>query len=259
MKLVNVVGSIGLSLCSLNLYAASIDGSINPSSGEYQYSTEGAEGSSKWNTHGGNKEYNDASGGNRWDINYLGTSTSNGKFQFGAVGGSILSGRQTGNNIFLGDFALSVGSHANPTTDSSSSEYAIRLNGVDDQTGLASFSLLGGGTWQGANLYNNHYAPDHITDTYKMINGTELTTFTGQWSNNGGDMNVLEGEFDLSFLSLLNATLGGSIQTYLAMTCVNDEAMVHANVAAVPLPASVWLFGSVMLGFAGLKKKRTIA
>jgi hypothetical protein len=255
MKLLSLIGGISLTLCSLNIYAASIDGSIVTGNGEYQWSTEGAEGNAKWNTHGGTKEYNDASGGDRWDINYLGTNVQNGKFQFGAVGGQILSGQQTGTNIYLGDFAISVGGHTNPTLDSSGFEYAIRLLGVNGNTGEATFSLLGGGTWEGADLYNNAYTPDHITETYKMIGGTELTTFSGQWSNNGGDDNVLEGEFDLSFLTLFNSSLGGSIATYLTMTCVNDEAMVLAHVAPVPVPGVVWLFGSVVLGLTGLKRR----
>lgn len=258
MKFVKLVGSISITLCALNVNAASIDGSINIGSGEYQYSTEGAEGSAKWNTHGGTNEYNDGKGGPAWDIKYLGTSTNNGTFQFGAVGGQILSGKETGHNIFLGDLALSVGGHTNATLDSSGFEYAVRLNGVNDLTGEAQFSLFGGGTWEGANLYNNRYAPNHITDTYRMVGGTELTSFTGQWSNNGGNLNVLEGEFDLSFLSLLSSSIGGSIHSYLAMTCVNDEVLVEADVSAVPVPASIWLFGSVMLGFAGLKSRKKV-
>lgn len=258
MKSVNLIAGISLSLFSINIYAASIDGTLNPTSGEYQYSTEGAEGNAKWNTHGGNKEYNDASGGDRWDINYLGTSVKNGKFQFGAVGGSILSGKQTGSNIYLGDMAISVGNHTNPTLDSSGFQYAIRLNSVNEFSNEAEFSIYTDGTWEGANLYNNTYAPNHITETYRMAGGTEIGTFTGKWANNGGDKNVLEGEFDLDILSLFTPSLGGSIITYLAMTCVNDEAMVHANVAAVPLPASVWLFGSVLIGLSRFKKRAIV-
>lgn len=260
MKLINVIGGIGLTLSALSIQAATIDGVIIPTGGEYQYSTEGAEGNSKWNTHGGVNEYNDGSGGNTYDINYLGISTDNGKFQFGAVGGDILSGRamSPANNIYLSDFAISVGSHTDPTLDSSGFEYAVRLLNVDDNTGVANFSLLTGGNWVGTNLYNNAYAPDYISDTYRMNGGTELALFSGQWSNNGTDMSVLEGEFDLSLLSLLNTSVASSIHTYLSMTCVNDEALVSADVAAVPVPAAVWLFGSALLGLTGFKKRKTI-
>jgi len=86
-------------------------------------------------------------------------------------------------------------------------------------------------------------------------NGQTLALFSGKWSNNGGDDNVLEGEFDLSLLSLFDANSGGVISTYLTMTCVNDEALVTAEVSAVPIPAALWLFGPALLGLLGLRRK----
>lgn len=257
MKPVTFLATILFSLVSVNSHAATVDGSITGS--EYQWNTDGVEGSSKWNTHGGSEEYNDASGGNRWDINFLGTNVDNGKFQFGAIGGKILSGKETGNNIFLSDFAIDVtGNGTNPTLDSSDFDYAIRLLDVDNTSGVANFALLTDGIWEAADLYDDRYAPDHKTETYKMNNATTLTTFAGAWTQNGGDDNVLEGEFDLSFLSTFDASLGGVIGTYLTMACVNDEAMVHADVAPVPVPAALWLFTPALIGFVGLRRKMKV-
>lgn len=254
MKLIFFLTTVLLSLMSVTAYSASIDGNI--ASGEYTWNTEGLEGSSKWNTHGGIEEYDDASGGDRWDINFLGTNIKNGKFQFGTIGGEIIDGRETESNIYLSDFAIDVtGNGSNPTIDSSDFNYAVRLLSVDDQSGVAEFALLTGGTWEGANLYGSSYAPNHMTETYKMNNATTLTTFIGAWTRNGDDDNVLEGEFDLSFLSAFDASLGGVIGTYLTMACVNDEAMVYAEVAPVPVPAALWLLTPALIGFVGIRRR----
>lgn len=251
--------------------AATIDGNITIGAGEYNWSTDGNEGSSKWISQGNyandpdsddyanglNQEYDDGSTGDRWDINYLGTDVKDGKFQFGTAGGAILSGTDGYTNdshdVFLSDFAISVANNpSNPTLDSSDWNYAIRLLSVDNNSGEAEFALLEGGTWIGADLYGK---TSHQTDTYQMTNSTTLALFSGKWSNNGGDDNVLEGEFDLSLLSLFDANSGGVISTYLTMTCVNDEALVTAEVSAVPIPAALWLFGPALLGLLGLRRK----
>jgi hypothetical protein len=257
MKSITFAVTALVSLLSFSSMAATVDGSITGS--EYTWNTKGVEGSSKWTTFNRSndyREFNDASGGDRWDINYLGTSVENGQFQFGAVGGHILSGRETGNNIYLSDFAIDVtGNGSNPTTDSSDFDYAIRLLSVNSHTGTAEFALLTGGTWESADIYSNAYAPKHKTETYKMNNATTLTTFAGAWNYNGGDDNVLEGAFDLSFLSAFDASVGGVIGTYLTMSCVNDEALVYADVAPVPVPAAIWLLTPALMGFVGLRRR----
>lgn len=266
MKSRNMIAVTLFGLMSLNTYAAGIDGSI--SINEYQWNTEGVEGSEKWETFNRSntdREYNDASGGNPWDINYLGTDISNGQFQFGAIGGEILSGRETGSSyssgegIFLSDFAISVNNFTNPTSDSSGFQYAIRLLDVNDNTGVANFALLEGGIWEGANIYDGTpYEDKHKTETYKMTGGQTITEFTGIWSNNGGDDNVLEGGFDLSWLSIFDPSVGGTLSTYLTMACVNDEALVHAEVSAVPVPAALWLFAPALVGLMGLRRRSKV-
>jgi len=243
-----------LGAISFGASAASVDGVI--SKGEYQWSTDGAEGSAEWNNFGGDKEYNDASGGDRWDINFLGTNTSGGKFQFGAIGGDILSGRKTGTgggvDITLSDFAIGFNTSSNPTTGF---EYAIRLTGVNDQDGIANFDLISGGQWVGTNIYNSAYGANHISKTFKMDGGKVTSSFSGAWAKNDTDTSVLEGSFDLSLLSLFELNQGGTLSTYLTMACVNDEAMVDAQVSAVPLPAAVWLLSPALIGFMGLRRR----
>ncbi|MFW5451687.1 MAG: VPLPA-CTERM sorting domain-containing protein [Methylophagaceae bacterium] len=256
MKTLNIVTASFLGLMSISTFAATVDGSITSS--EYQWNTDGVEGSAKWETHGGAQELNDASGGDTYDINFLGTNVAGGKFQFGAVGGEVLSGRQVSSSpdIFLSDFAISISNptSANPTTSSAGFDFAIHLVGVNDTTGVAEFQLLSGGDWIGADIYGSAHAPDHITETYRMENATSSMTFFGEWSANGTDENVLEGEFDLSALGLLSGA-DVIISTYLTMACVNDEALVHADLAAVPVPAALWLFAPALAGFMGLRRR----
>ena len=247
-----------LGALSFGASAASVDGVI--STNEYHWTTDGIEGSDKWRTHGGIQEYNDASGGNDYDINFFGTNSSNGLFQFGAIGGEILSGRETGTGggvgITLSDFALGFNTSSDPTVDSSGFQYAIRLMGVDDNSGIANFNLIKGGQWVGTDLYNNAYAPDHISETFRMNGGTVISSFTGAWTNNGTDTSVLEGSFDLGLLSLFELNQGGTLSTYLTMACVNDEVMVHNKVSAVPLPAAVWLLSPALVGFMSLRRRK---
>lgn len=268
MKPLNILlTSSLLGLISLNTFAATIDGAITSS--EYQWNTTGVEGSAKWqsfNESGTYQEYNDASGGDRWDINYLGTSISNGQFQFGAIGGEILDGKKTGTSyssgagIYLGDFAigLNIGS-ADPKTDSSAFQYAIRLLDVNSQTGIANFELLEGGTWQEANIYpGTGNETQHTSATYKMIGATSSKSFSGAWTQNGHDDNVLEGGFDISWLSIFDPSIGGTLSTYITMACVNDEALVHADVSAVPVPAALWMFTPALVGLMGLRRRKTV-
>ncbi len=63
------------------------------------------------------------------------------------------------------------------------------------------------------------------------------------------------------FPSSINDTYSGNSQRGLtwSVTFVGaDDAIISArngDVSAVPLPAAAWLFGSAMLGFAGLRRK----
>lgn len=258
MKLqIKLLASFFLAALSMSSFAASID------STEYQWNTNTD--TTKHNTFTNRNtrgEYNDATGGKGFDINFLGTGIDNGQFKFGLQGGSILSGANLGSRrapIFLSDIAINVtGNGSNPTTDSTGYNFAIRLLDTDRRTGKASFELLSGGTWEGADLYSSRYSPAHITETYLMVGGTSVLKFEGDWltGTRRSHDNVLEGAFDLSLLGILDPKLGADIATYVTMACVNDEVMVIGHVSAVPVPAALWLMTPALLGFMGLRRRK---
>jgi hypothetical protein len=248
-------------LFSFAVNAATVDGLLSYS--EYTSNTINS-GAQHWNTFGSDStpdEYSDASGGSKYDIRYMGTTVEDGKFKFGILGGDILSGNQTaisnGHGLFLSDLAIGINPSTNPTLDSSDFNYAIRLLSTDSQTGKAQFELVEGGSWVGRNIYNRTDGK-HTTETFEMIGGNVIGAFEGAWSSSTTQRNVLEGEFDLSWLSAFDASQGGQIGTYLTMTCVNDEASVYMDVDAVsqvPVPAAAFLFAPALIGFMGLRRK----
>lgn len=277
--------------------AATVDGVLS-NVNEYSFNTE-ASPNDKHNTHGhgtstshgGNgdgaadSEYNDGSGGDRYDLNYLGFDVSGGQFQFGVVGGSILQDPHLGvdrnsidrDPLLLGDIAINVtdfgAGFQDPTQNASRSsewDYAVRILGIVGDT--FTFSVLTAATpeWLDLDIYNREAGDDgHHTDTFRMENGDPLadasgkTVFTGSFSpdndaSDGNDDYVLEGSFDLGLLALFDENTGGRIITYLTMSCANDEAITVGDISPVPVPAAFWLFGSALLGFIGMSRRTRV-
>ncbi len=249
----------GLFLFTISpVHAALVDGVIGPNYAEYQWNTGGASSS----------EFNDGSGGDKWDINYFGVDVAKDegvrKFQFGLEGGSILTGSNSyrGENILLGDIALDVGAN-------NSWEYAIRLeqDSFDDQSGPL-FTLykvdqwMGGGQGSGPDPFYPQPFSASTTDKFQMFSGSQIgDQFRGNFSPaqvGDPDSYVLEGSFDLGLLSLFDEKQGGEIISYITMSCVNDEAYVRADISAVPLPASAWLFATALIGFVGMSSRKKI-
>jgi len=280
MKLHTIKSRAALSLLGFAIFLASpvqaavTDGQI-ASPDEYEWNTTMPP-NSKWYTRGGDQEVDDSSGGDAWDINYLGTTIGDGAFQVGAIGGSILSGSNEykGVELTLGDFAINVVAAGEVVTDPATSpagwDYALRLMSVD-ASGNASFSLfslvddIGNtvGFWKGSGKNATTATYDHVpysygsTQTLRMENGYQLASgIVGKYSPNSGDDGVLETSFDLGLLSLFDEQAGGRIITYLTMSCVNEEAIVDAQVSPVPVPAAFWLFGTALAGLVGFGRNR---
>ena len=195
--------------------------------------------------------------------------------KIGAVGGSILSGSNTYSDatINLSDIAINVvvGSESptDPAESSSGWDYALRMTGQDtsgnplfdllslrDESGGVVGSWIGSGKGPDSSSYNHQAYSYGSTQTFQMVNGHVLdSNIAGKYSPNAGDDGVLEVSFDLGLLSLFDETVGGKIITYITMACVNDEAIVEANISAVPIPSAVWLFGTALIGFIGMSRR----
>ena len=263
---------------ALAVSVGGVDGVIG--AGEYKWNTDGDEGSGKWNTRGGSQEFNDGSGGNPWDINFLGTNVDeHGNFKIGAVGGSILSGSNdygTRTTLTLSDIAINVvvggESPTDPATSSSGWDYALRLLNIDS-AGHAMFNLFsltddddntvgywtGSGKGQAETDYEHQPYSYGSTETFKMVDGKLVQSgIKGKYTPNTGDEGVLEVSFDLGLLGLFDESTGGKVITYLTMSCVNDEAIVHADISAVPVPAAFWLFGTALIGFIGMSRRTQV-
>lgn len=262
--------------------AAIVDGDLSDLD-EYRFNTE-APPNSKWNTRVyGNTagERNDGSGGDDWDINYLGTDVKDGKFHVGITGGSILSGQNDyrGTQLELGDIAINVvlagETVSDPAASSAGWDYALRLMSIDETTGNALFSLFAlvspvpgngdPGLWMGSGKGTaspTYMHEDHSygsTQTFRLENGFQLADdIEGKYNQNTEDNGVLEASFDLGLLSLFDEAKGGDVIAYLTMSCANDEAIVEAHIPAVPLPAAFWLFGSALIGFIGFSRRTRV-
>ncbi|WP_279245634.1 VPLPA-CTERM sorting domain-containing protein [Candidatus Litorirhabdus singularis] len=62
------------------------------------------------------------------------------------------------------------------------------------------------------------------------------------------------GAFDLADMATLQLVSG--LNFTVPISDDDDWARLEANVSAVPLPAAAWLFGSALLGLAGVSRRR---
>ncbi len=280
--------TIALIVTNFTASANTLDGTIGLT--EYQF-TSATSGSAAYDTQisGGRDELQDGSGGERWDIDFLGFSVVGDKVYFGIQGGSILSGEnQLGSQtLWLGDLAIDVGGDED-------FEYGVML-GLNSTTGATAFDFYDVDEWSGVNIYNRTpevnpgtTGNDHKTNFYKiteasgqtvqnvngqfekstpkklgdysLVDNTASTVIEGYYEQGAefGVDHVLEGVFDLGLLSMFTPEEGGEIIMYLAMSCVNDEAIVVGEISPVPLPSSVWLFGTALLGFIGFSRRTRI-
>ena len=69
---------------------------------------------------------------------------------------------------------------------------------------------------------------------------------------------TLNGEFDLLIPSALGGGLGWQVDYLIDFGGGTTDFVQLSVVSAVPIPASVWLFGSGLLGLAGMVRRKAI-
>jgi hypothetical protein len=78
----------------------------------------------------------------------------------------------------------------------------------------------------------------------------------GSWSVDASEKRV-SFSMDLAGTQILSALQGGEeVALHWGMTCQNDVIEGEVAVSPVPVPAALWLFGSAMLGFLGVSRRK---
>lgn len=137
---------------------------------------------------------------------------------------------------------------------------ATYRNWGKERTGLNFFNknnitLIGTGPSTVIDFDNSYYGL-----MFDASHGITVSNFTG-WN---ADKYFTTSYNNPSNINITNVVFGGSSQYgfydyYNAMTHadVSVDANFTSSVAAVPVPAAVWLFGSAMMGLVGIRRKKT--
>ncbi|MEO0972819.1 MAG: PEP-CTERM sorting domain-containing protein [Pseudomonadota bacterium] len=161
----------------------------------------------------------------------IGTTTDN-VFD-GAYSLAVNNNRDSGGSGVIKAGNLGIGL-VQPNSEVTVSFWARGSAGVGSFTEAVLFSELDGG---GVSFTDN-FGQLALTDDWQFFEFTGMT---------GGDVG---GGISLQFASITGAVPGAFAELYL------DNVMI--TVAAVPVPAAVWLFGTA-LGLLGLRRRRLAA
>jgi hypothetical protein len=136
--------------------------------------------------------------------------------------------------------------------------YNIATNGSHDGPTTSYYELIVDGSWSGTNTKFTTFSTEPVgsnasyqlwTDTNPLPLQGDTGAMLASWTQQDVPGNNL-----VPFFSFL-LTAG---QYVLQINTLKDEMNISTNIAAVPLPGAVWLFGSGLLAFLGVSARRKL-
>ena len=188
---------------------------------------------------------------------------------FAGYGDNGLFASHTLDNTGIGYGDLLISSTWNPvgvspySTDSAANgtvwQYGYSLDNRwmnENETGTGALYSLNSGD----NLLDT-LGSDHFMTGATFRNGQEIAVNTASNTtdllNSNGGWDIGSGSINMS-IDLTGTTLLGSdtIAFHWGPSCANDIIEGQAPLAAVPVPASIWLFGSGLIGLVGVSRRK---
>jgi hypothetical protein len=136
--------------------------------------------------------------------------------------------------------------------------YNIATNGLANAPTTSFYQLIVDPTWSGTNTKFTTFSTEPLgtTASYSLFTDADASTST---SNTGTLLGTfaqtdVPGNNLIPFFNFL-LTAG---QYVLQINTLPGQMNVSTNIAAVPLPGAVWLFGSALLAFLGMSARRKL-
>ncbi len=108
------------------------------------------------------------------------------------------------------------------------------------------------------------FAYGYTISTGYNWNGTSSGFYAGRWSPSYAVGDAFDsGVMDISIAGVANspvwAATGSTGTVYWGSVAAGQWTMIDSSLSPVPIPAAIWLFGTALIGFVGLSRKRKVS
>jgi hypothetical protein len=136
--------------------------------------------------------------------------------------------------------------------------YNIATNGLANAPTTSFYQLIVDPSWSGTNTKFTTFSTEPLgtTASYSLFTDADASTSTSNTGTLLGNFSQTDvpGNNLIPFFTFL-LTAG---QYVLQINTLPGQMNVSTNIAAVPLPGAVWLFGSALLAFLGMSARRKL-
>jgi hypothetical protein len=137
--------------------------------------------------------------------------------------------------------------------------YNIATNGQPNAATTSYYELIVDPSWSGTNTKFTTFSTEPLgtNASYSLFtdtNGAALSSNTGALLTSWSQTDVPGNNLVPFFTYLLTAG-----QYVLQINTLPGQMNISTNIAAVPLPGALWLFGSAVLGFLGFTSRRKLS